>query len=374
MADSTGTSSSDPAVAQPAVEERQLGSRPIDIRSIAITGLFLLALLYTLHFARSFLIPVVLAVLLDFLLSPVIRAMKKVRIPEPASAAIVLLTLLIVLGGGVYSLTEPAKEWISKAPASISKAEAKLKRLRGPVEDVTKTAERVEEMTDVDRAGAQAPEVQIKGPSLSEQVFGGTTSFLGGLTVVIFLLYLLLAAGDLFLQKMIKVLPLLRDKKRAVAIVRETEVQISAYLSAFTVINIGVGIVTGFAMFVVGMPNPILWGVIAGLLNFIPYVGALVNVVILGLAAMVQFEDTSRILLVPGVFLAINLLEGNIITPMILGKRLTLNPVAVFVGLIFWWYLWGIPGALLAVPMVATLKIFCDHIESLAPVGEFLGR
>jgi predicted PurR-regulated permease PerM len=123
-----------------------------------------------------------------------------------------------------------------------------------------------------------------------------------------------------------------------------------------------------------GLPNAVLWGVVAAVLNFVPYVGAVANTILLALAASIAFEDTSRVLLVPGIFLALNLIESNLVTPAIYGNRMKLNTVALFVGLVFWWYIWGVPGAILAVPMMATLKIACDHIESLAPIGEFLGK
>jgi predicted PurR-regulated permease PerM len=216
-------------------------------------------------------------------------------------------------------------------------------------------------------------QVEIKGPGLSKQLFGGTASFLSGATVVLFLTYFLLAVGDLFLQKLVAVLPQFKDKRTAVAIARETEAQISVYLFTSTMINIGVGVVTAIAMWLVGMPNAPLWGVVAAVLNFVPYVGALVNMVVLALAALVSFDSVSRALMVPAVFFAINMIEGNLVTPMILGRRMRLNTVALFIGFVFWWYIWGVAGAILAVPMMAALKIICDHIESLTPIGEFLG-
>jgi predicted PurR-regulated permease PerM len=243
--------------------------------------------------------------------------------------------------------------------------------LKRPVEQVSRAAEKVEEATDMDK---KTPQVEIKGPSITQQFFGGTTALLSAAMVVIFLTYFLLAAGDLFLQKLVAVLPQLKDKKTAVSIVRETEVQVSRYLVVTTVINIGVGVATGIALALVGMPSPVLWGVIAGVLNFVPYIGGLVNTVILALAAFLAFEELGRALLPPIVFTVINILEGNLITPWILGRRMRLNTVAVFIGLVFWWYVWGIPGAILAVPIMASIKIACDHIESLRPVGEFLAE
>jgi predicted PurR-regulated permease PerM len=344
----------------------------VEVRSIAITGLFVLAVLYTLYFARAFLLPIVLAVLLDFLLSPIIRALKRLRIPEPLGAALVLLALLGAVGVGVYSLADPARAWVAKAPASIAKVETRLRELRRPVEQVTRTAEQVEAATEVSKGGTQ--EVVLRGPRWSERLFGTTQSLLTGALETIILLYFLLAAGDLFLQKLIKVLPLLKDKKKAVAIARETESSISTYLFTVAVVNIGLGLAVTVVMLLLGMPNALLWGSLALLAEFIPYVGATVMLGLLAMAGLVTFPTVGHALLVPAGYLAVNLIQANFISPMVLGRRLTLNPVAILVGLVFWWWIWGVGGAFIAVPLLATFKIFCDHIESLAPIGEFLGK
>jgi predicted PurR-regulated permease PerM len=341
-----------------------------DARHISLVGLFILAVLYTLHFAQAFILPIVLAILLDFLLSPLVRALRKLGFPS-RSRPLVVLGLLGALGTEWY-LSGPASSWLARAPQSMATVERKLQDLRRPVERVTEAAQQVEEATEVGEDGAR--QVEIKGPSLSKQLFGGTATLLSAATIVVFLTYFLLAVGDLFLQKLVTVLPQFKDKKTAVTIARETEAQISLYLFTATLINVGVGVVTGLALWLVGMPNAVLWGVVAAVLNFVPYVGAVVNIVILGLAALLTFETTAQALVVPGVFFAINMVEGNLITPMIYGNRMRLNTVALFIGLVFWWYLWGIPGAILAVPIMAAIKIVCDHIESLAPVGEFLGK
>jgi predicted PurR-regulated permease PerM len=343
-----------------------------DARHVALVGLFVLAVFYTLHLAQAFFLPIVLAILLDFLLSPVVRALRKLGLPEPAGAGIVVLGLVAVLVIGAFRLAGPASEYIAMAPESIETVRTKLRTMQGSVEQMTEVAEQVERAAEGEEA--QAQQVEIKGPSLFRQLFGGTTAFLSAATVVIFLTYFLLAVGDLFLQKLVGALPQFKDKRVAVTIARETEAQISLYLFTTTLINLGVGVVTGIAMYLLGLPNAVLWGVIAAVLNFVPYVGAVANTVLLALAAFVFFEDTGRALLVPGTFLALNLIESNLVTPMIYGNRMKLNTVALFIGLVFWWYIWGIPGAILAVPMMATLKIACDHIDSLAPIGEFLGK
>jgi predicted PurR-regulated permease PerM len=344
----------------------------LEVRSVAITGLFVLAVLYTLYFARAFLLPIVLAVLLDFLLSPVIRMLKRARLPEPLGAALVILALLGALGFGAYSLADPARQWMAKAPESLAKVQTRLRDLRKPVEQVTRTAEQVEAATQVDKAGPD--EVVVRGPRLSERLFGSTQSFLTGALETLILLYFLLAAGDLFLQKLIKVLPQLGDKKKAVAIARETEASISTYLFTVALVNVVLGLAVALVMLLIGMPNAVLWGALAGLAEFIPYIGATVMLGTLTMAGLVTFPGLGHAFLVPGAYLAVNLIQSQFISPMILGRRLTLNPVAILVGLVFWWWLWGVGGAFIAVPLLATFKIFCDHIESLAPIGEFLGK
>jgi predicted PurR-regulated permease PerM len=345
----------------------------IEIRSVSITGLFVLAAFYTLYFAKAFFLPIVLAVLLDFLLSPIIRGLKRARIPEPVGAALVIIGLLGPASFAVYGLVGPAKEWAAKLPGSIREAEERLSKLRTPVEQVTRTAEKVEEATKMDDQ-ATTPEVVVKGPSLTERLFGTTQTIVASMIEVIILLYFLLAAGDLFLQKLIKVLPQLRDKKKAVAIARETEASISTYLVTVTLMNIALGLSVAGVMYLLGMPNPLLWGALAALAEFVPYLGATALIAVLALAGLVTFEQISQALLVPASYLAVNVLQSQFIFPLVVGHRLTLNPVAILVGLVFWWWIWGVPGAFLAVPLLATFKIFCDHIEALAPIGEFLGR
>jgi len=342
-------------------------------RALATTGLFLLAAFYTLYFARQFFLPLVFAILLDFLLSPVIRLLERARIRPAIGAAVVILALIGSLTLGVMQLAEPARGWIDRAPASLAKIGSKLRTIRQPVEQVTKTAEQVEQATSP-TPNERNEVVVVRGPSLSQRVLGVTTSFLIALVETIILLYFLLAAGDLFLQKLIKVLPNLRDKKKAVHIARETEASVSTYLLTISLVNIGLGVIVGGAMWALRMPNPLLWGVLAGLLEFVPYLGAAVMLAVLTLASLATFDEVGRALLVPATYLVINFIQANFVYPMVLGNRLTLNPVAIFVGLLFWFMLWGIPGAFVAVPLIATFKIFCDHIETLAPVGEFLGK
>jgi predicted PurR-regulated permease PerM len=339
--------------------------------SFLATGLFLLVLFHTLLVARDLFLPLVLAFFLSFLLSPLLRVLKRAHIPEALGAALLLLVLAGGVGLGVYSLVTPATEWIAKAPESLTRVQRKLRTLRAPMQQMSRTADEVERTIAGEPATAPAP---AKAPSwFKEALFGGTTAFVSEAIVVMVLLYFLLASGDLFLRKLIKVLPTFKDKKRAVEIARQMERNISTYLFTVTLINVGVGVAVALGMWLLDMPNPILWGALACVLTYIPYLGAIVGISVLALAALLTFDDLGHALAVPAVYMVVSFLEGNFVTPLVLGRRLTLNPVVIFVGLLFWFFLWGIPGALLAVPILAVFKIVCDHVDTLAPIGEFFG-
>jgi predicted PurR-regulated permease PerM len=342
-------------------------------RSIEVTILTSLALLYTLYFAREFLVPIVFALLLNFLLSPLVRRMLRWRIKPPISAAIVVVVLITAVAEGAYQLAGPAQRWAMSAPQSFARAEQRLRSIIRPVQQVTQNVERATAAVGAQNDRAQNVVVQA-GPSVSSRLFGTTQRIAAGLLEVFILLYFLLAGGDLFLQKLIKVLPHFSDKVKAVEIARATEAAVSAYLSTALLINIVEGAVVAGVLWLLGMPNVLLWGALVALFEFMPYLGALAAVIVFTVAGLTTFDEVPRALLVPGSFLAINLLQANLVTPMLLGHRLTLNPVAIFIGLAFFFWIWGVPGAFLAVPLLASFKIFCDHIESLAAIGEFLGQ
>ena len=343
------------------------------VRSLAATLLVIIATFYTLYFARAFFLPVTFGLLLNLLLSPTVRTLKRARIPYPIGAAIVVLSIVAVVGIGGYFLADPAQQWVTKAPQSVAAANVKLRKLRRPMDQVTKSADQMARAATAGSATPRVQEVTLAGPSLMDRFVGASASFLAGALETLVLLYFLLASGDLFLQKLTKMLPEFRDKKKAVAIARETETSISMYLTTVALINVLEGGVVSLVMWALGMPNPVLWGVLVLFLEFIPYLGALVMVGVLALAALSTFDSVGHIIAVPASYLVINLLQAYVVTPLLLGKRLTLNPVAILIGLILWWEIWGVAGAFIAVPLLATFKILCDHIETLAPVGEFLG-
>jgi predicted PurR-regulated permease PerM len=353
--------------------ETAMESQPA-VRSMAATVLVVIASFFTLYFARAFFLPVTFGLLLNLLLSPIVRGMKRAKIPEPVGAAIVVLAMVAALALGAYGLAEPVQAWVTKAPQTIALANAKIRKIRRPVDQVTKSADQMERAASAATGAAHTQEVTLRGPTFVDRFLSTSASLLAGTLETLVLLYFLLASGDLFLQKLTKMLPEFRDKKKAVAIARETETSISTYLSTVALINLLEGGVVTLIMWGLGLPNPALWGVLVLFLEFIPYLGALVMIGVLTLAALSTFDSATRIIAVPLSYLAVNLLQAYVLTPLLLGRRLTLNPVAILIGLILWWEIWGVAGAFIAVPLLAAFKILCDHIETLSPVGEFLGK
>ena len=356
----------------PDLQEPPARSGRARIQSFALTGLLILGCFYTLFFARDFFLPVILALVFNLLLGPLVRVLKNLHIPLPLGAAIVILALFAIIGVVLWQLSAPISEWVGRVPEVAQKLQDGMRKFKKPVEKVSQATEQVRSIGD---APGQKPaaQVQLAQPGPLAELLTKTYGFVFLFVEFVVLLYFLLASGDLFLRKLIHILPRSADRKRAVSIAREIEDSISRYLLTAALIDACLGSVGALAFWALGVPNPILWGALGAVLNFIPYLGALTTVVIVGVVSAVTFPSITQALWPPLAYLCLATLEGNFITPWILGRRLTLNPVVIFLAVTFWGWMWGIPGALLAVPMLAMFKIFCDHIEPLAPIGEFLG-
>ncbi len=344
-------------------------------RSVPLAGLFILACFYSLYFAREFFLPVTLAIMFSFLLSPVVRLFHKIRVPQFLAAIIVIVGSLGIIGAVVYELSGPLMDWAARAPAIVSKLRTEVQAFKKPVEKVNEISQQVQQITNAPpgKQTRRTTEVEVKRPSLGDALFTRTRDVIFGLVVFLVLLYFLLSSGDLFLRKLIHVLPRFEDKKRAVLIAREIEDHISKYLLTVACINACLGAAGGLVFYALGIPNPALWGAIGFVLNFIPYLGAITTICIVAMVSLATFPTVSHAILPPLCYLALATMEGNFVTPYIMGQRMLLNPVVIFLGVTFWGWLWGILGILLAVPLLVSLKILCDHIEPLAAVGEFLG-
>jgi predicted PurR-regulated permease PerM len=359
-----------------AVVEEALDKR-IRVRSRMLTGLFTLAVFYTFYFAKAVLIPIALAMLLNLLLAPVVRGLRKyLRLPEWLGAALVLLLGVAVVSGTIYGLSGPVARWLDELPLAMLDLRDKVEELRRPVAEMQEAAKKVENLAQGEpQPGERRPvQVAVQGPGLTQIFLGGAVNFVTASVVMVALLFFLLASGDTLLRQAVSIAPRLSDKRRVVEIARDTEDDISYYLLTVSLINGGLGVAVGVAMYLLGLPNAVLWGVMAGIFNFVPFVGAVVGIAIVGLVALLTFDQLWSIVLPPLSYLFLTSFEAQFVTPALLARRLTLNPVAVFVALIVWTWLWGVAGALLAVPLLATFKICCDHIEPLQPIGTMLGR
>jgi predicted PurR-regulated permease PerM len=361
-----------PTVVNPRLRMHDLLQRPFDTRSVATTGLFLLAIFYTAYVVRSLLLPFVLALLLSYLLRPIVRFLAKAKIPPIIGAAVLLLALGATIVYAFSLLAAPAAGWLEKAPYSLHQLEQKLLPIKKPIEKVARASGAIENLATTKDAQAKTQTVEVKEHSLADKLVVQTPELAISALTMLILLYFLLAYDGVFLAKLIKLMPTLSDKKRAVSIAHEIEGQVSRYLFTITLINCCLGVAVGTAVGFLGMPNPFMWGVMVAILNFIPYLGALTGIVLMTLAAMLSFPSASYALLFPAAYFILASLEGNFITPMVMGRSLTLNPVLVLLSLTFWGWMWGIVGIILAVPILAAFKIFCSHIEPMEPLAEFI--
>lgn len=344
----------------------------------ALPGLLLLAVLTVLYLARDLILPIVAALILSLVFLPLVRGLRKMFIPTPLGAGLVVLALLAGLVGGIYNLAEPASEWLDKAPKSLREIDSKLRSVTGSVSSVANATAQVQDITEKLTSGGEVKkkprEVIVREPKIAGAFFYSARNFTVSIISTLVLLYFLLASGDLFLRKTIAVTPKFSDKKRAVDIANQVEVAVSRYLFTVAMINLCLGCAVALAMYFLGVPNPILWGVMVAALNFIPYIGDIISFSVLTIVGLLTFDQLWQSLMVPGVFYLLTALEGYLITPLIVSRRLSLNPVVIILSVLIWGWMWGVPGALLAVPILVALKTVCDRVESLHVFGEYLGE
>ena len=338
-----------------------------------VLGIFLLLVVAALRLGSSFLLPVAVSGLMALLLAPAVRWLVRRRVPAALAAGLIVLGVTAVGVTSLGLLAAPAADWLDRAPKSLGQIERKIRRLAKPLQQLQQTADKVQQVTQGGVVGGStpAPSVTVAPAGLLSKLSGTTLSLLGALMTVIFLTYFLLASGDRFREKFADMLPERHRREMAAAIV-EMQARMSHFLLLSTVINAGVGLLTWGALVLIDFPNPALWGVVAAVLNFIPYIGAVVTLLVIGLAGLVTFDTTREPLIAMGAFFVINMIESNIATPMLLGRRLPLNPVAIFIGLLFWGWVWGITGAVLAVPLTVLVKVVADRVGPLKAFGELL--
>ncbi|HVV67492.1 MAG TPA: AI-2E family transporter [Gammaproteobacteria bacterium] len=343
--------------------------------AFATTSLLILAIIYTLYFAKALLLPIVIAVLLNFLFAPVMRVLIRIHIPRLLAALLIILVVFFVIFLGFYRLSAPVSEWLTDAPANFSQATQKINQLTLPISQsmqrLFKIQEQIEKTTHI-AAEKNVPIVNIK-PGWFNIIFTNTWEFFIELGMVVIFLYFLLASHDFILYKLIRLLPYYSEKKEAVIIIRQIEQKISYFLFIKIITSIGLAIVIALAMFLLQMPHPLVWGILAGFLEFIPYIGVLIGTTAVTFSSLLIFDSFSHILLVPVVFFAICSIEGNFVLPIVLNRGLILHPLIILLGVIVFGWIWGVVGALIAIPLISIFKIICDNVKPLNLYGELLG-
>jgi len=339
---------------------------PSDPIAVMLAILVVLAALCVAYFAAPIVLPIVLALVLKLLFQPGMRLLEDLHVPRSLAALLLILVFFGAIVGIGAAISGPAADWAAKLPQGIPRLQERLKFLNEPVEALQTFLRQIDGVMGGQAGGGAS------GAGIAAMLFTGTTHFASSFFETILILFFLLVSGNTFLKRTVEIVPSFKGKRQAVELSQQVEENISMYLVTITLMNAAVGIATGLAMWLVGLGDPVLWGAVAFLLNFVPIMGPLVGVGIFLLAGLLVIDPLWRAMMPAALYLAIHVIEGEIITPMLLARRFTLNPVLVIISLIFWFWMWGVPGAILAVPMLAITKIVCDGVRPLAAIGHFL--
>jgi predicted PurR-regulated permease PerM len=337
----------------------------------AVVIMAVIAVLGASYLARDILAPIVFSLLLALLLSPLVLALQRTRMPRQLASGLVVLFLVFMAVGAIVALAQPARDWVAKGPSAIHSVQDRLREIRTTILQATKATQSIQDLT---QSGDGANQVVVKdSPTMLTGILSNTPRVLEAVAAVILLVFFFLSSGDNFLRRLVEIAPGMSEKRVVVSIARDIQREMSRYLLTITMINFGLGCATAIAMAALQIPNAILWGAMAFLLNFAPYIGAAITGVVLGVVGFATFNAVGHAFLVPGVFFLLAFIEGQLVTPTVIGRRLSLNPVVVFVWLLLWGWLWGILGVLLAGPLLACFRIVCQHTEALRPIYVLIG-
>lgn len=363
---------------------------PVDVRSASLVVLALLAGIFMLHWARAILVPLLLGLTFSYALSPLVTRLERLRVPRSVGAALVLLAVLASVGATAVSLQDDATAFVESLPQAAQKlrqvARAQRNQPETAIDKVQKAATELERAaSESSKAAAPAPErgvtrVQIERPRFSVHDYlldqaPGLFAALAQATIVLFLTYFLLASGDSFRRKMVTLAgPTFTRRKITVQALDEITDQVQRYLRVQVLISAIVGIATGIAYWAIGVDHAAVWGVLALLLNFIPYLGSIIVTGASALAGFVQFGSVDMGLLLGGTSIALHTVSGHLLTPWLTSRASRINPVAVFVGVLVFGWLWGVWGLLLGTPVLLIVKAVCDRVDDFRPLGALLAR
>lgn len=348
-------------------------SDTLRVLTFCACGLLLLAVVTMLYLAQDLILPVFIAGFLALVLQPLVRRLCRVGLNRIGAASITLLLVIALVGGATYRLSLPALEWLDRIPVATQKLQYRLYELRQSLEAAEEASQQIEEITQ-NGEGEEAEKVIVAEESFTNRIVSGMGGLLTQGGVVIGLLFFLLAFGQPTTERVIQAFEARTTRRQLREVTREVEKRCAQYLRTVTVINVGVGICTGLAMWALHVPNPTLWGMLACLLNYMPYLGPTVMMIILGAVGIVTFDEPLEMLSPILAFGVITGIEGQFITPAVVGRQMTLNPIAVFLTIVVWFWIWGVLGAIIAVPLLATTKIIADQLPVLTPLAAFLGR
>jgi predicted PurR-regulated permease PerM len=353
-----------------AAEESDDMPLPTDPRTFFLGGLFGLACMTVLYVAAPIVLPLILALVLKLLLQPFVRLLEGFHIPRAIGAILSVMLVLLAFGGTISMLAGPAAAWAAKLPEAIPKVKDSLGFLQEPIDVFQRMMKQVEGLAGGAGSLPQGP--GVRPSNLVGELLAGSATVTSGLFTTLLILFYMLVSGETFLRRMVEILPRFKDKRQAVELSLHIERDVSAYLLTVSCINAIVGVATGCVMWVCGVANPVLWGAVATVLNFVPILGPMVGIVVFLMASVLSLGVTWLALLPVGLYFGIHIIEGEFATPMLLARRFTINPVALILALIFWYWMWGVPGAILAVPLLAITKIICDDLRPLRAFGHLL--
>ena len=341
-------------------------ARPRSRGTLPVVGMFVLAVVVALYFGRAVLMPILFGMIMAVVLAPVVERLSRFRIPEPIGAAIVMLAMVGTLVLVIEVLVIPAWDVLAELPVQVQNLLAELL--------VWIRSFRFGSWLAPRDAADLTKQATAQGITMTGALLQMVQSFIISAISASLLAYFLLSSGDLFLGKLVRVLPIFRDKVRAVTVVRTVQREVATYFASVSMINLGLGIGVTLLTWAFGLPMPWFWGALVALLNFVPYIGAGTSALLLLLAGMAFTASTGQAFLLMACFLGITFFEGQLLNPLLVGKRLALNPTVVFIALLFWGWLWGIGGMLLAVPLLIIIKKFADQTPGWEAVAEFLAR
>jgi predicted PurR-regulated permease PerM len=366
--------------------QRVLLHMPVDIRSVSLAVLAVLASLFALHWAKGVVVPILLGVMFSYALAPTVDVLQRWHLPRPIGAALVTVGALALIGWGVYSLADDADALIATLPEVAQKARRALQEKRSEKPStIEKVQQAATELEKVASGGAATPPAKTPPPpppsaprlNVADFVWTSTLgliAFLGQATVVFFITLFLLASGDTFRRKMVKLAgPRLSQKKITIQALDEISAHIQRFLFVQLATSAVVGVATGLAFYLIGLEHAAVWGLAAGVTNLIPYIGAVIVGVGASIVGFMQFNAIDMGLFVGAVSFAIHAVVGNVLTPWWTGRSSRMNAFAVFVGVLAFGWLWGVSGLLLGTPILMVVKTICDRVDELKPIGEFLG-